>query len=145
MKLKLIAVACLSFASSAASQGDYYYRHTPTFDFPPHISELTPVAVPSDTNARYWTFNLHWATSSDIVVDTRRINSAGQVSYARRLIGCSRSRFSYLRDADNYDAFKTQEDLPVEFGRIIDGSISYWVAKSACEKSGRNLKMYPGR
>ncbi|MEC7291501.1 MAG: hypothetical protein VXW22_15565 [Pseudomonadota bacterium] len=117
--------------------GDAYNAlHPPgTESLPPSGKQLTRIVVPSDPSAKYWYFDLNRLGGGKIHVSTKRIGSSG-TSYAKRVIDCDRSQWSYLKDADSWSEFINQSSMSIRWGPFVDGSISFWVAYETCQKAG---------
>jgi hypothetical protein len=84
------------------------------------------ITVPTDPKARYWATEVK--RKGDLVVITTFRKGPSDISTAKRLVDCKAKRFKYL-ETDGVP------DPGAEFGPLVTGSISAYVAAFACSKA----------
>jgi hypothetical protein len=89
------------------------------------------IDVPTDAKAQYYLRQLSKRADGLISVTTVREGPIG-TSYATRIVDCAGARFAYAADGDSPEEFRASRHEPTEYGRLIPGSISYYVARAAC-------------
>lgn len=93
----------------------------------------TPVAVPSDPNARYYALSRVKRPDGLVEITTARKGPLGQ-SFSTRLVDCAASQWDYMADGDSWEEFQSSRHEPDHLTPLSYGSISYYVAKYACSQ-----------
>ena len=94
-----------------------------------------PVPVPSDANARYQALNVTRKLNGHVEILTRRDGPSGR-SFALREVDCRSDRFRYLGEGDTREE-ALQRHAHDQLSPLLEGSISWHVARFACRSAAR--------
>ncbi len=96
-----------------------------------------PIAVPSDSRARYEALSVTQKPNMLVEVLTRREGPSG-VSFALREVDCRGDRFRYLGEGDTrQEAMRREAQKNTTLAPLFEGSISWHVARFACRSAAR--------
>lgn len=90
-----------------------------------------PIAIPSDSRARYEAISVTKRQDGLVEIITRRQGPSG-TSFARREVDCRRRMFRYIGEGDTLEEAQRPAPNPGQMAALVKGSISYEVVQFAC-------------
>lgn len=94
-----------------------------------------PIPVPSDPRAQYQAVNVTRKPDGSVEILTHRDGPSGS-SFALREVDCRGDRFRYLGEGDTGEEAMRRRGQN-QLGPLVEGAISWHVARFACRPAAR--------